>query len=124
MENLDVRSKDWAQRITFFGLASLMMIVGIVVAFQFSAASDPYIQNVLTLKGDTDKGQAIFEINCSGCHGWKADGFVGPSLHNIPKRKSKVALINQVISGKTPPMPKFQPSNQEMADLLSYLEQL
>ncbi|RDH51814.1 cytochrome C, partial [Mastigocladus laminosus WC112] len=32
--------------------------------------------------------------------------------------------IHQVISGDTPPMPKFQPSAKEMADLLSYLETL
>ncbi|NER30629.1 MAG: cytochrome c, partial [Symploca sp. SIO1C4] len=39
-------------------------------------------------------------------------------------RKSKISLIHQVTDGKTPPMPKFQPSPQEMADLLSYLEEL
>ncbi|MFM6660226.1 MAG: cytochrome c, partial [Microcystis panniformis] len=32
--------------------------------------------------------------------------------------------IEQVISGKTPPMPKFQPDTQAMADLLVYLENL
>jgi hypothetical protein len=29
-----------------------------------------------------------------------------------------------VVSGRTPPMPKFQPEAQEMADLLEYLENL
>jgi len=33
-------------------------------------------------------------------------------------------LIRQVTSGQTPPMPQFQPSPQEMADLLKYLEQM
>jgi hypothetical protein len=33
-------------------------------------------------------------------------------------------LIHQVTSGETPPMPQFQPSAQEMADLLKYLESL
>jgi mono/diheme cytochrome c family protein len=86
--------------------------------------SDPYIQEVLSLQGDVSKGNAIFEINCAGCHGMKADGSVGPSLRDIPRRKTKVGIIHQVVSGKTPPMPKFQPSSQEMADLLSYLQQL
>ncbi|MCA1991498.1 MAG: cytochrome c, partial [Coleofasciculus sp. S288] len=54
----------------------------------------------------------------------QADGRVGPSLQHVSKRKSKTSLIYQVISGQTPPMPKFQPSPQEMADLLSYLEKL
>ncbi len=53
-----------------------------------------------------------------------ADGKVGPSLKNVSDRKSPPRLIKQVISGQTPPMPKFQPSPQEMADLLSYLESL
>jgi mono/diheme cytochrome c family protein len=53
-----------------------------------------------------------------------ADGKVGPSLKNVSTRKSRIGLIEQVISGNTPPMPKFQPSPQEMADLLSYLESL
>jgi mono/diheme cytochrome c family protein len=86
--------------------------------------SDPYVQEVLSLHGDVSKGNAIFEINCAGCHGIKADGSVGPSLRDIPRRKTKVGIIHQVVSGKTPPMPKFQPSSQEMADLLSYLQQL
>ena len=29
-----------------------------------------------------------------------------------------------VVSGETPPMPKFQPNPQEMVDLLSFLESL
>lgn len=85
---------------------------------------DPYVQEVLSLKGDDIQGHAIFQINCAGCHGIMADGKVGPSLKNVSSRKSQVGLIEQVISGKTPPMPKFQPSPQEMADLLSYLESL
>ncbi|HEY9884533.1 MAG TPA: c-type cytochrome, partial [Thermosynechococcaceae cyanobacterium] len=60
----------------------------------------------------------------AGCHGTEAAGRVGPSLREISNRKSKVSMIHQVISGQTPPMPQFQPSPQEMADLLSYLESL
>lgn len=86
--------------------------------------SDPYVQEVLNLPGDSIQGHAIFQINCSGCHGIMADGKVGPSLKGISTRRSEVGLIEQVISGETPPMPKFQPSPKEMADLLSYLETL
>ncbi|GBF79181.1 cytochrome cM [Aphanothece sacrum FPU1] len=86
--------------------------------------SDPYIHEVLALNGDTAKGQAIFAINCAGCHGLDADGNVGPNLHHVHQHKSKISLIHQVTSGQTPPMPKFQPSSQEMADLLNYLENL
>jgi mono/diheme cytochrome c family protein len=76
------------------------------------------------LSGNPTQGYAIFQMNCSSCHGIYADGLVGPSLHHISERKSRVKLIEQVISGRTPPMPQFQPSPQEMADLLEYLERL
>lgn len=94
------------------------------VGLHFYRVSDPYVREVLSLNGDSLRGHAIYEINCAACHGGQADGNVGPSLHNVSKRKSRVGLIYQVISGKTPPMPKFQPSTQEMADLLGYLERL
>lgn len=108
-------------------VALVLSISLITLGIYWHRISDPYVrysQEVLSLQGDTFKGRAIFEINCAACHGIKADGIVGPSLKHVPKRKSKIGIIHQVISGKTPPMPKFQPNTQEMADLLSYLEQL
>ncbi len=106
--------------------ALLVVLIGLItiLGIYWHRISDPYIIEVLSLKGDVAQGYAIFQINCAGCHGIQGDGIVGPSLKNVPKRKSKIDLIDQVISGKTPPMPKFQPSSQEMADLLTYLEQL
>jgi mono/diheme cytochrome c family protein len=101
-------------------LITLLAIVG-VHQWQLS---DPYVKNVLSHTGDPVRGHAIFQMNCSGCHGLQADGRVGPSLQGISKRKSEVGLIHQVTSGKTPPMPQFKPNSQDMADLLSYLEQL
>jgi mono/diheme cytochrome c family protein len=105
-------------------LAVLLAIGSSVLGFHLIQVSDPYIRNVLSLNGDSVRGHDIFQINCAGCHGLQADGRVGPSLQHVSQRKSKVSLIHQVISGQTPPMPKFQPSTQEMADLLSYLEKL
>lgn len=97
--------------ITFFGVYWLEI-------------SDPYTQSVLENSGDVLRGNSIFQINCAGCHGWQAEGNVGPSLYNVSRRKSPGQLIHQVVSGATPPMPKFQPTPQEMADLLKYLESL
>lgn len=105
----------------------VVVCFSIVVAFLGATQlhrPDPYVQEVLSLHGDSVQGHAIFQINCAGCHGIMADGKVGPSLKNVSDRKSPPRLIKQVISGQTPPMPKFQPSPQEMADLLSYLESL
>lgn len=112
------------QRRVILILAVFLTILLTVVGLQLFQPSDPYVQSVLSLTGDPMQGHAIFQINCAGCHGIQADGRVGPSLANISKRKSRTGLIRQVVSGDTPPMPQFQPSPQEMADLLKYLEQL
>jgi hypothetical protein len=109
--------------ITIVLVICLSIVLSLLSMNQFRQA-DPYVQEVLSLNGDSVQGHAIFQINCAGCHGIMADGKVGPSLKNVSSRKSPSRLIEQVISGKTPPMPKFQPSPQEMADLLSYLESL
>ncbi len=105
-------------------LALLLMGVIVVAAFYAAQRTDPYMREVLALTGQPEQGQAIFQMNCAGCHGVQADGRVGPSLIDVSSRKSKTQMIHQVISGQTPPMPQFQPSPQEMADLLSYLERL
>lgn len=113
-----------ARRIAIVAVAALLAILVSAVTVYVFRLSDPYIQEVLSLESNPERGEAIFEINCAGCHGREGDGNVGPSLHNISQRKSDWGLIHQVVSGDTPPMPKFQPSPQEMADLLGYLEQL
>jgi len=106
-------------------LLTVVLVFGlaIVMASQFQV-SDPYTKTVLSLTGDSVQGHAIFQMNCAGCHGLQGQGQVGPSLHNVSGRKSRVQIIHQVTSGETPPMPQFRPSSQEMADLLSYVEKL
>ncbi|AFZ50940.1 UNVERIFIED_CONTAM: cytochrome C [Euhalothece sp. KZN 001] len=103
---------------------ALFFVVAGLVGVYLYQVSDPYVQEVLTAPSNPERGEAIFQINCAGCHGAKGDGNVGPSLHNISERKSKLKLIQQVTSGDTPPMPKFQPKPQDMSDLLGYLETL
>ena len=124
VDNQFAHSEFIAQRIALTAMLVFGIVVVSILGVHLYEVSDPYIKEVLSLKGDVVKGHAIFQYNCAGCHGMEADGRVGPSLKGVPKRKSKVNLIYQVISGKTPPMPKFQPSRQEMADLLEYLEEL
>ena len=98
----------------------IALLLAAVVVYQIRQP-EPYVREVLSLTGNPVQGGAIFQMNCAGCHGVQADGRVGPSLIDVSSRKSRVSIIDQVISGKTPPMPQFQPSPQEMADLLSYL---
>ena len=124
MDNQLIQPRILVQRIILITVLLISIISIGMLGLYWHRISDPYVQEVLSLPGNLTKGHAIFQINCAGCHGLQADKNVGPSLENIPKRKSKVDIIYQVISGKTPPMPKFQPTSQEMADLLVYLEQL
>ncbi|MER3433961.1 MAG: cytochrome C [Leptolyngbya sp. ERB_1_1] len=119
-----VKSEGSSQKFLAIVLVVCFSIVLSILAVNPFHRADPYVQQVLTLPGDPVQGHAIFQINCAGCHGIMADGKVGPSLKNVSNRKSRVRLIEQVISGQTPPMPKFQPSPQEMSDLLEYLESL
>jgi mono/diheme cytochrome c family protein len=124
LNNQFTNTDVWLQGIALAILGALFAtLVAILGMYQFRHV-DPYIDGVLSLSGNPTQGYAIFQMNCSSCHGIYADGLVGPSLHHISERKSRVKLIEQVISGRTPPMPQFQPSPQEMADLLEYLERL
>ncbi len=116
--------KEILGRLTLIILAMILIALALLMGWYLHQVSDPYVKEVLSLKGNISRGQAMFEINCAGCHGLQGDESVGPSLHHVHQHKSKISLIHQVTGGKTPPMPKFQPTTQEMADLLSYLENI
>jgi mono/diheme cytochrome c family protein len=102
-------------------VAAVMMVLLVVLP---SLASDPYMSSTLELSGSIDNGGRLFRLNCAGCHGLAAQGLVGPNLHGVERRKSDRQLIQQVVSGRTPPMPSFQPDPQSMADLLAFLHSL
>lgn len=108
------------------GFLSLVFagLLAIAVFLTLQPKTDGYTHQVLTLTGDPAHGRAIFVMNCVACHGQWADGEVGPSLRGVGEKLSPQQLVHQVVSGQTPPMPQFQPSPQEMADLLSYLRKL
>ena len=124
MDNQLAQSYTWLNRLTSIFIAVMLAIACGVLGVYWQKTSDPYSQQVLALDGDANNGLAIFQINCAGCHNLQAERSVGPRLENVSKRKSSRDIITQVTSGRTPPMPKFQPSQQEMADLLGYLKEL
>jgi len=124
VDNQIVQSQVWLNRLALTIIA-IMFVIGFgILGIYWQKVSDPYAHEVLALEGDIQNGLAIFQINCAGCHNLQADRNVGPRLEHVAKRKSQRDIITQVISGRTPPMPKFQPSQQEMADLLSYLSKI
>ena len=85
---------------------------------------DPFITETLSIHGEVLSGSKLFKINCAGCHGISAQGFVGPDLHEATQELSDKKIINQVIRGLTPPMPSFEIEPQSMADLLAYMHSL
>ncbi|MFM8966601.1 MAG: c-type cytochrome [Vulcanococcus sp.] len=105
-------------------VAAVCVAVVALVVLLPAARSDPYTRSTLQLSGSGERGEQLFLINCAGCHGIAAQGLVGPSLLGVHNRKNNRQLIQQVVSGRTPPMPRFQPEPQAMADLLAYLDTL
>ena len=85
---------------------------------------DPFINETLSIHGEALSGSKLFKINCAGCHGISAQGFVGPDLHEATQELSDKKIINQVIRGLTPPMPSFEIEPRSMADLLAYMHSL
>ena len=107
------------------------MAVGIIIIFFIFLGwalgvfqTDPFMTETLKLEGSIEHGEKLFRVNCVGCHGISAQGLLGPDLQAVSKNLSRKKIINQIIQGKTPPMPSFQMEPQSMADLLSYLKSL
>lgn len=105
-------------------LAAAFACIVLVLVMLPAAHTDLYTRQTLELKGSAGRGGQLFRLNCAGCHGMAAQGLVGPNLHGVSERKSQRQLIQQVVSGRTPPMPRFQPDPQAMADLLAFLDAL
>ncbi|MBD2175843.1 cytochrome c [Pseudanabaena sp. FACHB-1998] len=116
-------AKKLQPKVIAIALACIAVVLAIAIWF-LRPPLDPYTESVLKLTGSPAQGRSIFVMNCVACHGQWANGKVGPNLHGVSDRKSDAKLIHQVVSGETPPMPQFQPSPEDMADLLSYLKQL
>ena len=118
--NKDQRISPW--RIFFLSSATFVFII-----FLWSMGSfkqDPFITETLSIQGEALSGSKLFKINCVGCHGISAQGFVGPDLHEATQVMSDKKIINQVIRGLTPPMPSFEIEPKSMADLLAYMHSL
>ena len=86
--------------------------------------NNKYIIKTLELNGSAEEGDALFKVNCVGCHGITARGLVGPDLHSITQRLNDKEIIKQVTGGLTPPMPSFEIDPVNMSNLLKYLHSL
>ncbi len=106
----------------FVSFATFVLLISLWVIGSFK--KEPFIDETLSKEGDIVSGSKLFKINCVGCHGISAQGFVGPDLQEATKQLNDKKIINQVIKGLTPPMPSFEIESQSMADLLAYMHSL
>ena len=118
--NQNQKISTW--RILFLSIAITTLLITFWTIGNFK--QDPFITKTLSIQGEALSGSKLFKINCVGCHGISAQGFVGPDLHEATKELSDKKIINQVIRGLTPPMPSFEIEPQSMADLLAYMHSL
>ena len=118
--NKDQKISSW--RIFFLSTATVAFIILLWTIGSFK--QDPFITETLSIQGEALSGSKLFKINCVGCHGISAQGFVGPDLHEATQEMSDKKIIYQVIRGLTPPMPSFEIEPQSMADLLAYMHSL
>ena len=108
----------------------IIFIVFVVLLICFSIffithhENNKYIIETLELDGSVEEGDALFKMNCVGCHGITARGLVGPDLHSITQRLNDKEIIKQVTGGLTPPMPSFEIDPGNMSNLLKYLHSL
>ena len=118
--NKDQKISSW--RIFLLSTATVAFIILLWTIGSFK--QDPFITETLSIQGEALSGSKLFKINCVGCHGISAQGFVGPDLHEATQEMSDKKIINQVIRGLTPPMPSFEIDPESMADLLAYMHSL
>ena len=118
--NKDQKISSW--RIFLLSTATVAFIILLWTIGSFK--QDPFITETLSIQGEALSGSKLFKINCVGCHGISAQGFVGPDLHEVTLEMSDKKIINQVIRGLTPPMPSFEIEPQSMADLLAYMHSI
>ena len=107
-----------------FSIVLVFFLIFLLIFFFRHNENNKYIVETLELSGSAEEGDALFKINCVGCHGITARGLVGPDLHSITKRLNDKQIIKQVTGGLTPPMPSFEIDPVNMSNLLKYLHSL
>ena len=107
-----------------FFIVFVVSLICFSIFFLNRNENNKYIIETLELNGSVKEGDALFKINCVGCHGITARGLVGPDLRSITQRLNDKEIIKQVTGGITPPMPSFEIDPVNMSNLLKYLHSL
>ena len=119
-EKIDLKREVLLRLIIVF----LVLFICFLIIFLNHQENNKFIIQTLELNGSAKEGNALFKVNCVGCHGIAARGLVGPDLHSVTQRLNDKEIIKQVTGGLTPPMPSFEIDPVNMSNLLKYLHSL
>jgi cytochrome c oxidase cbb3-type subunit 3 len=95
------------------------------VASSARGASNPYAQDRTAA---TEGRQLFVRFNCSGCHGGRAGGGMGPSLRDVDWMygNSEVQVFSSIAEGRAHGMPSWQPrmTADQIWKLVTYIKSL
>jgi cytochrome c oxidase cbb3-type subunit 3 len=92
---------------------------------EVQSAANPYADN----RTATVEGRQLFvRFNCSGCHGGRAGGGMGPSLRDVDwiYGSRDAQLFSSIAEGRAHGMPSWQPrmTADQMWKLVTYIKAL
>ena len=107
-----------------FFIVFVVFLICYSIFFVNHNENNKYIVETLEFKGSAEEEDVLFKMNCVGCHGITARGFVGPDLFSITRRLNDKEIIKKFTGGLTPPIPSFEIDPVNMSNLLKYLHSL
>ena len=94
-------------------------------ASQPQDAANPYTQNRTAM---VEGRQLFVRFNCSGCHGGRAGGGMGPSLRDVDwlYGQNDAQLYSSIAEGRAHGMPSWQPrlTPDQIWKLVTYIKSL
>jgi cytochrome c oxidase cbb3-type subunit 3 len=94
-------------------------------ASETGEASNPYHDNRTAM---TEGRQLFVRFNCSGCHGGRAGGGMGPSLRDVDwlYGRSDAQIFSSIVEGRAHGMPSWQTrlTADQVWKLVTYIKSL
>jgi mono/diheme cytochrome c family protein len=77
----------------------------------------------LALQGDVAEGANVYSATCANCHGADGEGGIGPELGGLVQMFSDAQII-EIVEGGSGQMAPLDLADQELADVVAYLDDL
>ncbi|MCB9674068.1 MAG: cytochrome c [Alphaproteobacteria bacterium] len=81
------------------------------------------VDTILALTGDAATGGDVYTARCASCHNADGSGGIGPSLVTEIPASTDEAVLTVVIDGEGSMPSNGDLADQDLADLLAYLNQ-